>query len=101
MKPFKTYLSENLSDEERNKLIAHHTELANVHAEKSRFHKNKPLGPNSMDHSMAANGHNDAARDHSYAASSYKMKLDDQARYHANSAKRTSQSADNRSKTIE
>lgn len=101
MKTFKTYLSENLSDDERNKKIAYHNELANFHGEKSRFHKQQPVAHNIMQHSIASNGHSNAARDHSGAANLYKMFMDDAAKERAAMAERSSQAANNRSKSLE
>lgn len=100
MKTFKTYLSENLSDDERNKKIAYHTDRANWHGERARFHKQQPVDQKIMQHSIAANGHSNAARDHSGAANLYKMFMDREAKERAAMAERSSDAANNRSKSI-
>lgn len=68
MQTFKQFISEatedyrKLSPERTAELITHHEKLSKEHSEKSKEHKKvKPTERNSLEHSIAAEAHRDAA----------------------------------------
>jgi hypothetical protein len=107
MKLFKDYIVES-SDK-----ISYHKEKASWHADKAKQHRSiadamskqrKEHGtpaPTILQHGVAETGHRDAAKYHSYAASMYSMNQLDSAKEFAAQAERSSQAANNRSKSLE
>ena len=110
MKSFKEHLTEN---EDFSDKVEYHLKKAHWHSDKSKYHKditdhmtkeykaNGTPAPTILSHSVASNGHKDAAKWHSYASSMYSMKKVDAAKEFAVQAENASKAANNRSKSLE